>query len=209
MGENNLRNSTDVFKKLQPLWADAFSPVHSWSTVTNPKLNPEWGMYFFPPDKLTARVLDRIVADRCGLALLVAPCTSTLPIHQIRRIQRSPMYFFAVHKDQLTPPEGYHNAQRLDGPPRVTFVATLLSADSCEPEDSATERCPVCSPADTSRRRTRDWPSIVLPGHGGAISSLARASPGEELRSKGWWGLDRDKDAPRRIRTTFLLSCHL
>ena len=86
-------------RKPQPPWADAFSPVHSWSTVTNPKLNPEWGMYFFPPDKLTARVLDRIVADHCGLALLVAPCTSTLPIHQIRRIQRSPMYFFAAHKD--------------------------------------------------------------------------------------------------------------
>ena len=57
--------------------AGAFSPVHSWNTSTNPKLNPEWGMCFFPPDKLTAITLTRnplFFGTAACLGCLTAAC---------------------------------------------------------------------------------------------------------------------------------------
>ena len=160
----------------KPLWTDAFHPLQAWNQDTNQLLLPDWGLYLFPPEKLTARVVDRVQADGCKLALLVTPYTSSCPIHRIKQAQRSPMIFFAVHQDQLVPPEGFQTAPKLDGQPLRTYVATLLSASCSEPEAMAMPPSGRYSPAATQVQSQKDWPSIVLPGHDGAISSLAKAN---------------------------------
>jgi len=174
---------TDVYVTLErevrspkPLWTDAFHPLQSWNQNTNKLLQPDWGLCLFPPEKLTAKVVDRLQADGCRLALLVTPYTSNCPILRIRQAQRSPMIFFAIHQDQLVPPEGFQTAPKLDGQPLRTFVATLLSASCSGHEGMGTEPSDPCSPADIQAQRQKDWPNIVLPGHDGAISSLAKAN---------------------------------
>ena len=160
----------------KPLWMDAFHPLQPWNQETNQLLQPDWGLYLFPPEKLTAKVVDRVQADGCKLALLVTPYTSKCPILRIQQAQRSPMVFFAVHQDQLTPPEGFPNAPKLDGQQLRTFVATILSASCSEPEVIQPTPSRMSSWDDTRAQKPRAWPSIVLPGHDGAISSLAKAN---------------------------------
>ena len=86
------------------------------------------------------------------------------------------MVFFAVHQDQLTPPEGFPNAPKLNGQQLRTFVATILSASCSEPEVIQPTPSRMSSWDDTRAQKPRAWPSIVLPGHDGAISSLAKAN---------------------------------
>lgn len=174
---------TDLYVTLErevrdpkPLWTDAFHPMQPWNQNVNPLLQPSWGLYLFPPEKLVARVINRLEADGCRLALLITPYTSRCPIHQIQKVQRSPMVYFAIHQDQLVPPEGFQSAPKLDGQPLRTYVAILLSASCSTPEAIATRPSNRCLQDDTHEPKQKDWPNTVLPGHDGAISSLAKAS---------------------------------
>ena len=93
---------------------------------------------------------------------------------RIEAMQTSPMVFFSTHQGDVIPPEGYDNALQLGGQP-VTHFATILSGRYSGSVDSPTVPSPRSSEGGFLNSRTKGFTPIVLPGHGGHVSSTAEA----------------------------------
>ena len=157
-----------------PLWTDALGPTRSWAPEDNVILDPAWLLHAFPPDAVVVRVLQKIVDDRCPSCLLVSRYGSHVPMGRIEAMQTSPAVFFSIHQDDMIPPEGYDNALQLGGQP-VTHFATILSGRYSGSVDSPTVPSPRSSEGGFLNSRTKGFTPIVLPGHGGHVSSTAEA----------------------------------
>ena len=156
----------------KPLWEDAFHPRHLWNQL-NPLLNPEWGLYLFPPDRQVSAVLDRLTADRSPCCLLVCQHGRHVQMERIESLQTSPVVFFAMHPDVMVPPESFRHAPKLGGPV-CAFLAVSLSARCSQSEDTAPTSSGSWSPAGALRPVLKAWQPIILDGHSGAISHTAR-----------------------------------
>ena len=156
----------------KPLWHDGFNPLFRWNS-SNPRLQPNWGLYLFPPDRQVSAVIDRLTADLSPCCLLVCQFGRHVPMDRIEAIQMSPVVFFAMHPDAMIPPESFRHAPKLGGPV-LTFLGVILSARSSPFEGMDRTSTNSLSRGGTLRPELRAWPPIILDGHDGALSHTAR-----------------------------------
>ena len=155
-----------------PLWTDALNPHQQWNW-SNPMIQPLWGLYLFPPERLLAQVLVRIQTQRSEFCLLVTRYTSNFPMHTISELRVSPLIFFGMSPSQLVPPEGFLHAPVMDGPP-ATYLAAILSGQPCRLGGTLQTSLRHAFGDDTPVVGQVGQTSTVLPGHAGVISSRAR-----------------------------------
>ena len=157
----------------KPLWEDAFHPRFLWNHSRNPQLNPRWGLYLFPPDRLVSAVLDRLTADHSPCCLLVCQFGRHVPMERIEAMQTSPIVFFAMHPDVMIPPESFRHAPTLGGPV-CTFLGVTLSAQSSPSAGMDPTSTSSSSRDGTLRPALKAWQPTILDGHVGALSHTAR-----------------------------------